>query len=754
MQNVRRRVVSTMIAGAVGIMLAAGLLFPAAAKAAQTTDTEPAFTEVETVSGDTVEIDLSEEFPQSGDELLLQYFEEKSKPAQTASAKKGVRTAAPRSSRLSGNNLVCYQYLKEQIALIAAGQLSSARIEVPVSLMVNGEELLEYISEEDLGVEGHCFDFVNGKAVQNDEVMAAALALMYERFEIDFTTLVYSLMADCPYEFYWQKRSFGMSFPGVTFGTLGESIYLKFKPEAQLTFVFMVGSEYRAEGGDEYTLDTATTSAASAAAANVQTIVAEFASEPDYYKLVNYKNRICDLVSYNDNAAAYVNNENYPYTDPWQLIYVFDGDSSTNVVCEGYAKAFKYLCDCSDFMFDIECITARGTLTVNGDGGGHMWNIVKMEDGENYLVDVTNCDTGTIGAPAKLFMQGYDSILLDSEHREVGFTVDCGYATARYQYREIMFDLYDNVRDLMLSKTDYEYHEIVLPTFEEVALVLNGNIGVVFSVDIPSGFNGNGSEMEFVVSDGVAGHTGRTVKVPYSESVPVANSTKRCFTVEISPLEIADTITATFKLGNGANTSTAYQATTYIAYVQENMTQNTELLNLVNGLYTYCYYLQFYGWDSNQYTHRAVAAPAQNSMLLSAGDVQAAKEALSGYVFTNELAGSGIEDASISLTLNGRTDINVYVKPDNTAEITTGGGVERTIGTATYYRFKTLPIGPKNLGDEYTITVETNQGTATITGSALAYAGSVLNNGAVAQAKQYAMTAFYRYYLAALAYTE
>ena len=75
MQNVRRRVVSTMIAGAVGIMLAAGLLFPAAAKAAQATDTEPAFTEVETVSGDTVEIDLSEEFPRSGDELLLQYFE-------------------------------------------------------------------------------------------------------------------------------------------------------------------------------------------------------------------------------------------------------------------------------------------------------------------------------------------------------------------------------------------------------------------------------------------------------------------------------------------------------------------------------------------------------------------------------------------------------------------------------------------------------------------------------------------------------
>lgn len=30
-----------------------------------------------------------------------------------------------------------------------------------------------------------------------------------------------------------------------------------------------------------------------------------------------------------------------------ELIWVFDGDSSTNVVCEGYAKAFQYLCDLS-----------------------------------------------------------------------------------------------------------------------------------------------------------------------------------------------------------------------------------------------------------------------------------------------------------------------------------------------------------------------------------------------------------------------
>ena len=51
-----------------------------------------------------------------------------------------------------------------------------------------------------------------------------------------------------------------------------------------------------------------------------------------------------------------------------------------DVVCEGYAKAFKILCD----EFGIPC------ALVSGDASGpHMWNYVQMEDGKWYLVDVT-----------------------------------------------------------------------------------------------------------------------------------------------------------------------------------------------------------------------------------------------------------------------------------------------------------------------------------------------------------------------------
>lgn len=50
-------------------------------------------------------------------------------------------------------------------------------------------------------------------------------------------------------------------------------------------------------------------------------------------------------------------------------------------VCEGYAEAFKMLCD----REGIPCITVVGT----GNGGAHKWNMVQMEDGEWYTLDST-----------------------------------------------------------------------------------------------------------------------------------------------------------------------------------------------------------------------------------------------------------------------------------------------------------------------------------------------------------------------------
>ncbi len=57
-------------------------------------------------------------------------------------------------------------------------------------------------------------------------------------------------------------------------------------------------------------------------------------------------------------------------------------------VCEGYAEAFKMLCD----REGIPCVIVVG----DANGGGHAWNYVKMEDGKWYAVDLTWDDQGSI----------------------------------------------------------------------------------------------------------------------------------------------------------------------------------------------------------------------------------------------------------------------------------------------------------------------------------------------------------------------
>lgn len=76
-----------------------------------------------------------------------------------------------------------------------------------------------------------------------------------------------------------------------------------------------------------------------------------------------------------------------------------DANSPYAPVCEGYARAFKVLCDKSG----IPCTLSNG----NAKGEGHMWALVQMENGEWYGVDVTWNDPTVVGIDGKT--SGYES---------------------------------------------------------------------------------------------------------------------------------------------------------------------------------------------------------------------------------------------------------------------------------------------------------------------------------------------------------
>lgn len=197
----------------------------------------------------------------------------------------------------------------------------------------------------------------------------------------DVRNVIDCLIADCPYELYWYNGQRSATFD---------------RQNNRIIISMGVGSGY---GVDYFTIDTARVSRAQVAAANARAIVDRYAGSPDYDRLVGYRNAICDMTSYNDAAT----DSSWPVenADPWQLIWVFDGDASTDVVCEGYAKAFQYLCDMTAFNGSVMCYSVTGTL----DGWGHKWNIVRMPNGKNYLADITQCDQEQAGTYDWMFMK-------------------------------------------------------------------------------------------------------------------------------------------------------------------------------------------------------------------------------------------------------------------------------------------------------------------------------------------------------------
>lgn len=208
--------------------------------------------------------------------------------------------------------------------------------------------------------------------------------------------IISGLLNDAPYELYWYDKTKGCSSSYT--GSKSDATYT-----IDFTYKFYVSADYSQTGNTGTTnLNTTKTKAASTAAANAVSVVSANANKSDREKLIAYKEYICNAVKYNNDAA---NNPLTAYGDPWQMISVFDDNPDTDVVCEGYSKAFQYLCDLSTFSDNTECWVVTGIMSSSTGSGPHMWNTVRMNDGLNYIVDVTNSDSGTIGQNGELFLQ-------------------------------------------------------------------------------------------------------------------------------------------------------------------------------------------------------------------------------------------------------------------------------------------------------------------------------------------------------------
>ncbi len=356
--------------------------------------------------------------------------------------------------KLTGLDLQAYRILKQEIEKIAKGEREHTQI--TMSLPDLGITKTKWTAS-DLGVD-YLASLDENHTIQSNP---DAVQKMWDMISPDMSEVLNYLRVDCPFEFYWYDKtsatrsSYSKGF-GISSEDGGQSWI--FNTEGiEVTYSFPVAEEYRGE--TDYTIRTSLLQSVQTAADNAKAIVDKFEGYSDYDKLVNYRKEICDLVNYNHGAA---DNEDTPYGNPWQLIWVFDQDPATDVVCEGYAKAFQYLCDMSDF-FDpqIACYTVTGTMGGGTGAGGHMWNIVTMEDGKHYIVDVTNCDEGSVGAPDHLFLAGAQERAVSSGAGQAyEYTVSIpGQTSIVYRYYEDTQEMYGEILRISDSGFRFDYKD-------------------------------------------------------------------------------------------------------------------------------------------------------------------------------------------------------------------------------------------------------------------------------------------------------
>ena len=383
------------------------------------------------------------------DELLQGYLETKISNVQISDGTVCYGTTA--GDNLRGISKVVYDKIRPQIEQVAAGNLTSTQ------MVVTLEELglrNKMFTAADLGVES---------VVENGQISAEAMEVLNNRYNYDGGDVMNALVRDCPYEMYWfgNTISYTLLSPYFTKQNGEYCVYYYF----DLSLDFLVSGDY---GIDDYTIDVAKISKVNNAIENAKQIInyPQTQNYSDMQTLQYYHDRICELNEYNYDAAS----PSYSggYGDPWQIIYVFDNDPNTNVVCEGYSKSFGYLCDMTSFHSEeIKVYIVSGMMHYGSGSGMHMWNVIHMDDGQNYMVDITNCDGM---CENELFI-----VPCSSGNVEEGYRLSGSYWTYDYVYDNDTKTLFTE-NELTLSGEEYRE-----PLTYEVLFSTDGGLVTILS---------------------------------------------------------------------------------------------------------------------------------------------------------------------------------------------------------------------------------------------------------------------------------
>ena len=290
------------------------------------------------------------------------------------------------------------------------------------------------------------------------------------------------------------------------------------------------------------------------------------------------------------------------------------------------------------------------------------------------------------------------------------------------------------------------------PAFRSQALVLSGQIGVKFYLELPETdvVDYSGSYMTFAVGNGA-----ETSRAGFSARD--RNSSGRYgFTCFVNSLQMADTISAVFHYGNGWTVSKTYSVEDYIRAVEKNSERyDGKTLTLIRAIADYGHYAQIFLSDINGWTIGEDYTAMETYYTDDFSYAEILSEAESRK-FVKELDGSAVAGASYKLHLDSTTTVDVFLTPERetvlTASATFNGKTYRAVRQSDGRYLVRIPgISAHQLGTMITVEGDA-EGAFAVRVSALSYVRSVLNSTKMNKAAKDSMSALYNYYAAVLAY--
>ncbi|WP_050008226.1 leucine-rich repeat protein [Butyrivibrio sp. WCE2006] len=374
-----------------------------------------------------------------------------------------------RRAYLNEINGIVYDAILNKSKEVAAGKEANTKIEVTINIKdILGDRYKEIYYPEDFGLESFTDDAGDSNVFN----------VLNNYIGFDPEKIIRTLRLDCPYDIYWYGNEYDTTNGFVLYREEGKTTgdFICAKYEEPITFELCVSADYSTSGkGGECNADVNKCKAVKSAADNANKIIQKYKSKSDFEKLKAYRDEICNLTAYN---YDYIRNGVNRYGNPHQMINVFDGDPDTKVICEGYSKAFKYLCDGTDFNSNIiECYIVTGNMAEKSPSANkalHMWNNVRMSDGKNYIVDVTNCD------PDNNNEQPSNDLFMVGAKKVEGEWLKPAAIDVYYSYEGLSTGSYTQ-NELAVSETDYDPKSEVA---EEVTINFNPNGGKVATESI------------------------------------------------------------------------------------------------------------------------------------------------------------------------------------------------------------------------------------------------------------------------------